>query len=141
MIAAVAELRSRIETISWIPCASHKLQLCIHHALDRSPAAKTLFSKCQVLSKHIKNHTEVRRQVELTQKERFKKSRRMIIGNETRWNSHFEMGKRVVENHSDIVATIPRLPQADRMALAERNLPLSDDEVSHLGNILSITKK
>lgn len=141
MIAAVAELRSRIETISWIPYASHKLQLCIHHALDRSPAAKTLFSKCQVLSKHIKNHTEVRRQVELTQKERFKKSRRMIIGNETCWNSHFEMGKRVVENHPDIVATVPQLPQADQMALAERNLPLSDSEVSHLGNILSITKK
>jgi len=46
---------STSRNIAWIPCSSHKIQLCINKALDHTAPAKAVIDKCHNISTFFRN--------------------------------------------------------------------------------------
>ncbi|KAF9905202.1 hypothetical protein BX616_001068, partial [Lobosporangium transversale] len=49
-IKRAIQLYNLKKSITWLPCFSHVIQLCINKALERSSGAKAVMEKCQKIS-------------------------------------------------------------------------------------------
>ncbi|KAG0195101.1 hypothetical protein BGX28_002297, partial [Mortierella sp. GBA30] len=95
---------SRTDNISWIPCSSHKMQLCINKALSRTPTAQALVDKCHSISTSSRNSIAAMDILNQEQDKLQKRQHKLLSINATRWYSHFDMAARVLELADAITA-------------------------------------
>lgn len=130
----------------WFPCAAHKVQIAINNAW-RDGGALPLLDKCRKISRMFKNKDAVADHLAKSQKDSGIDNIKPITMNETRWNSRYEMTKRVIKLKHHIDSTItyfntyPDLLPA-HIKLDELNCcSLSDTELDTLQDIELLLEK
>lgn len=144
-IKKAIELYRHTEKISWLPCSSHKLQLCVYKALSECKGAKMLIDKCHKLSTFFRTTSNAMNILNEEQDKLYKSRLKLLSTTVTRWNSQYEMARRVYQINTAINATIDRLksgaiPDGGLRAKDLGSLPLSDSEIAALRETLVLMK-
>jgi len=99
------------DNIHWIPCASHRIQLCINKGVERTPAAKAIVEKCRSTSTLFRNSSVAMDINNRLQDRMLGKRCKFLTTNVTRWNSEYDMASRVLllkdtirESHNSLVS-------------------------------------
>jgi len=139
----VALYSEQIAPIAWIPCASHKIQLCINNALKRQTSAFAIFQKCKDICTVFAGSSTATEILHSHQRKHFEgKEWELLTFNKTRWNSWFTMSARVhklmpaIESSLDDLDSGPRDLKEKAKELHEAIL--RDDEVDALGEMLTL---
>jgi hypothetical protein len=85
-----------ISGATWLPCAAHKVQIAINNAW-RDGGALPLLDKRRRISRMFKNKDAVADALAKSQKNIGVDNIKPITMNETRWNSRYEMTKRIIK--------------------------------------------
>ena len=105
----------QISHISWIPCASHKIQLCINNALKRQSSVFAVFQKCKDISAVFAESSAAMDMLNAQQRRLFEgKELKLLTFNKTRWNSWFTMSARVHKLMPAISASLHDLENGPR---------------------------
>jgi hypothetical protein len=80
---------------SWLPCASHTIQICIRKAWEEGGAVD-LLDKCSKIAKVFRHKGSVSNYLKYLQRKQ-ESALKPILENDTRWNSRHEMAKRIYE--------------------------------------------
>lgn len=98
------ELFGRTSGVIWLPCASHCIQLAINKAWTEG-GAEGLLDKCNNIAKIFKGKGAVSHHLKILQKDR-QKPLTTQVKNDTRWNSRYEMLKRILDLNIYINMTV-----------------------------------
>lgn len=130
----------------WIPCALHRIQLCINNGWKSVKAIKDITNKCAAIAKFFRNN---RVAMSIFTQERAKlghKELAFVADNVTRWNSRYNMIRRVVQLSdalvptSDILATRSVGRTMTEKYSGFRNNLLSADELEVLREVIQLLK-
>ena len=105
--------------VTWIPCSSHKIQLCINKALDRTPPAKAVIGKCQNISTFFRGCSAAMAALGKAQ-ERLQllnpngSALKLLAIVPTRWNSYYDMAERVLKICDAISQAHNNMPSATK---------------------------
>lgn len=143
MKKAMALYNEQITTITWIPCASHKIQICINNSLKRHSSVSFIFQRCKDIVVIFAGSSAATEILGLHQKILFDGKEWKLLGfNKTRWNSWFIMAARVHKLMPAILASIRELEEGSKdlkdKAKALRDVVLCDDEIDALGEMLTL---
>jgi hypothetical protein len=126
---------------AWLPCSSHKIQLCINKALDSSPGAKEVIEKCHKISTFFRKNPNAMSTLNMQQDKLFGRRCKLLSVAVTRWNSQYDMALRVLRIIDAINTTFSMLDKGPRSEKAKiADLPLSDQEKSALDEVLRVLK-
>jgi hypothetical protein len=89
----------------WFPCAAHKVQIAINNAW-RDGGALPLLDKCRRISRMFKNKDAIGDALAKSQKNIGVNNIKPITMNKTRWNSRYEMTKRIIKLKHHINKTV-----------------------------------
>ncbi|GJJ75808.1 hypothetical protein EMPS_08166 [Entomortierella parvispora] len=140
---AMTLYNNQVAPIAWIPCASHKIQLCINNALKRQSSVFAIFQKCKDISAVFAESSAATDILNSQQKRHFDgKQWNLLTFNKTRWNSWFTMSARVHKLLPAITASLCDLESGTRdlkmKANELREVMLCDDEAVALGEMLAL---
>lgn len=129
-IKKAMELYSERKGVSWIPCSSHKIQLCINKAIAETQSAKEIFDKSHKLSIFLRGGGVVTAAFNLAQTRLYGKAYKTLTTNVTRWNSHYTMAARLLQVIDAVSPTLTKLqggsPDEKSKARELQKLMLSD---------------
>lgn len=91
---AMREYQDEQQT-AWIPCASHKIQLCINDAIKKTASVKAIFGKCQQITALFSKSSIASETLDDEQIMRGTKPVKLKSMNATRWNSSYNMGESI----------------------------------------------
>jgi hypothetical protein len=126
--------------IGWIPCAAHKIQLCIKDALKRAKDAAAILDKCHALSSFLRNNTVADQGLQLAQKalDPTKQPLKALGYCPTRWNSWYIMGVRLSQLQPAIrELEISKAADKKFVELLQAKM-LDDDEFATLRDVLQV---
>lgn len=130
-----------ISKANWIPCASHKIQLCINKALDSTPDAQAVIDRCHKISTFYRGGGFSTDLLVKHQRRLYDKSSKLKSMNATRWNSRYMMAARVlkvsgaiVECHKELESTNHLKGAAGKVTL--ESLLLTKDHVDTLQEVI-----
>lgn len=139
-------LFSGISGATWLPCAAHKVQIAINNAWKEG-GALPLLDKCRNISRMFKNKDAVADQLAKSQQSAGVDDIKPITMNETRWNSRYEMIKRIIKLKDHIDRTISHFTNSTillptHISLDElKSCSLSHEEFETLQDIKNLLEK
>ncbi|KAF9403937.1 hypothetical protein BGZ76_007165 [Entomortierella beljakovae] len=142
------ELYSEISksSITWLPCAAHKIQIAINKAWVAG-GAEPLLEKCQKISVLFKNKEYLANRLARVQRDAEEDELKPVTMGTTRWNSKYEMVKRIFKMKSHISRIVreilddPNDLPAHIDIVKVQNCLLSKDESEVLQDIISLLEK
>ncbi|CAG8582835.1 4007_t:CDS:2 [Ambispora gerdemannii] len=98
--AARRRLRLKYIHITFLPCFAHQINLCIGEIFKESEEFKQASIKAIKIALYFKssNNKYFIGQLRTLQKETYKKYIQIAIGNDTRWNSHYECFRTLIKS-------------------------------------------
>jgi hypothetical protein len=115
MKKAMTLYNEQITAITWIPCASHKIQICINNSLKRNSSVSFIFQRCKDIVVIFAGSSAATEILGLHQKILFDETKWKVLGfNKMRRNSWFIMAARVHKLMPAILASIRELEEGSK---------------------------
>ncbi|XP_049877248.1 E3 SUMO-protein ligase ZBED1-like [Pectinophora gossypiella] len=123
---------AEILKLKHVPCFAHSLNLVIKHVLlePECAALKELIDKCKAIVTYFKHSSLASNQLKCLQKDLKKSQLRPLQHVETRWNSAFQMLKRIGEIRDEVSLTLNKNPKAPNN--------LTDEEYTFLAEVIKV---
>jgi len=121
-----------------IACFGHELQLCVNRALEQDESVQRLLKKCRGLVGHFRHSNTASTELERRAKNDDKKATSLVADVCTRWNSTFDMLKRI----SELICyanEILRQKKATELCLDSAEITMVDRLVVILGAVAEAT--
>lgn len=128
---------------AWIPCSSHKIQLCINKALERTPPAKLVIDKCHSISTFFRNCSTAMTALSMElERLHLPKDLKLLTVVPTHWNSFFDMASRVLRIIDAIPLAHNNMPSATSMDQSKcrelGELLLNNNEIKALQELITL---
>lgn len=140
---AMREYQDEHDT-AWIPCASHKIQLCINDAIKGTPTVSAVFGKCQLITALFSKSTIASEALDDQQTGRGKTPIKLKKMNTTRWNSKYLMGESVDLISDEIAGAAVRLLKGTKAQVEQgealTKILLNNAELAALQEVLALLK-
>ena len=115
-----------------LACAAHTLQIAVKSGLSLQPVSDVL-KRCRKLVGHFRHSIVVQNLLEEKQERLELPKHKLIQEVSTRWNSTYEMLKRITEQHAAISAVLLGSRKA-----SDRDLMLTSSEITRIVCILTV---
>lgn len=123
-----------VSHLQWqhVPCAAHTLQIAVRGGLQLQPVVEVL-QRCRKLVGHFR-HSYVAQNLLEEKQERLELPKHKLVQEvATRWNSTYEMLKRVIEQQAAISAVL-----LGSKKVSDRDLMLTSSELTRIECILKV---